>query len=205
MTIKAVAFDLGGVMFEWGPQFLYEKLIPDDTQRDAFVARIFNRATIQRLDAYDSLAEGLAVLSQELPNDAHLIDQYLPRFGETFGPAIDGSVALLKNLKRADVPVYALSNWYEDTWHFGEAKYAFLSEFDGLFISGLEGVAKPEPAFYLGAAERFGFTPETTFFVDDHRPNVDAAAELGFHAVLFQDAEGLKADLLAIGLPLDRP
>lgn len=204
MPIKAVAFDLGGVMFEWGPQFLYEKLIPDAAEREQFIARIFNRAMIQRLDTYDTLSEGLAALSQEMPDDAELIDQYLPRFGDTFGPPLEGSVTLLAELRDLEIPVFALSNWYADTWHFGEAKYSFLSLFDGLFISGFEGVAKPDPAFYLGAAQKFDFSPETTFFVDDHRPNVDAAKELGFHAVLFENPEGLRTDMFAAGLPLAR-
>ncbi|MDA0240614.1 MAG: HAD family phosphatase [Proteobacteria bacterium] len=205
MPINAVAFDLGGVMFEWGPHFLYEKLIPDAAERERFIARIFNRAVIQRLDAYDTLSEGLAALSRVLPEDAHLIDQYLPRFGDTFGPPFEGSVKILEELRGLDIPVFALSNWYADTWHFGEAKYSFLSLFDGLFISGFEGVAKPDPAFYLSAAQKFNFSPKTTFFVDDHRPNVDAAAELGFHAVLFENAEDLRNDMIAAGLPLKRP
>ena len=55
-------------------------------------------------------------------------------------------------------------------------------------VSGTEGVAKPDPAIFVLACERFGLDPQRTVFVDDSPPNVAAAATAGLTAIHFQDA-----------------
>jgi 2-haloacid dehalogenase len=62
-------------------------------------------------------------------------------------------------------------------------------------VSGDEKVVKPDPAIYRILLDRFGVDPTSSVFVDDRQENVDAAAALGFHAVLFTDAQSLRASL----------
>ncbi|WP_156186495.1 HAD-IA family hydrolase, partial [Cellulomonas sp. A375-1] len=49
-------------------------------------------------------------------------------------------------------------------------------------------------------ARRFGLDPARTLFVDDSAANVAAAADEGFDAVLFTDADALRTELVARGL-----
>ena len=37
MAIKAVVFDFGGVLIDWNPEYVYKRLIPDDTERRWFL------------------------------------------------------------------------------------------------------------------------------------------------------------------------
>lgn len=198
--VTAVAFDLGGVLVDWSPRYLYRHLIADEAELDRFLTEVFHREAVSALDNYTSLHDGLAALAAQFPNDAALIHAYMDDWGRTIAEPIAASVAVLENVAAANVPVYAFSNWAAETWAYGLDRMPFLDRFDGLFISGLEGVAKPQPAYFERALARFGLTAETTFFVDDHPPNVAAAAAVGLQAVQFENAAGLRRDLVACGV-----
>jgi len=74
--------------------------------------------------------------------------------------------------------------------------------FDDIVCSAEVGMAKPEPAIYLLAAERLGLEPSECVFVDDLDTNVEAARQVGMHAVLFRVDKGddLRAQLAALGV-----
>jgi 2-haloacid dehalogenase len=198
--ITAVAFDLGGVLVDWSPRHLYRHLIADDDELDRFMSEVFHREAVLTLDNHASIHDGLAVMAAQFPNDAALIHAYMDNWGKTIAGPIAGSVAVLEEVAATKVPLYAFSNWAAETWPHGLANMPFLDRFDELFISGLEGVAKPQHAYFERALEKFGLTAETTFFVDDHPTNVTAATAIGLRAVQFETAAGLRRDLAACGV-----
>jgi len=57
------------------------------------------------------------------------------------------------------------------------------------------GVAKPDPGFYLVAAQQVGVPLNRCLFVDDTPINVAAASELGMIAVHYRRSEDLRAAL----------
>ena len=65
----------------------------------------------------------------------------------------------------------------------------FPELFDGVVISGDEGMHKPEPAIYELGAERVGLSPADCVFVDDLRENCEGAEAVGMTAVLHRGAE----------------
>jgi epoxide hydrolase-like predicted phosphatase len=65
----------------------------------------------------------------------------------------------------------------------------FPELFDGVVISGDEGLHKPEPAIYELGCERVGLTPAECVFVDDLRENCEGAEAVGMTAVLHRGAE----------------
>jgi putative hydrolase of the HAD superfamily len=65
----------------------------------------------------------------------------------------------------------------------------FPELFDGVVISGDEGMHKPEPAIYKLGCERVGLPPDDCVFVDDLRENCDGAEAVGMTAVLHRGAE----------------
>ena len=69
-------------------------------------------------------------------------------------------------------------------------------------ISGDENVIKPDPRIFRVLVDRYGLEPGSTVFVDDHEPNIRAAAELGFRGIQFVDADALRVELRALGLPI---
>ncbi len=65
----------------------------------------------------------------------------------------------------------------------------FPALFDGVVISGDEGIHKPEPAIYELGAERVGLPPADCVFVDDLRENCEGAEAVGMTAVLHRGAD----------------
>ena len=67
-------------------------------------------------------------------------------------------------------------------------------------ISGDERLAKPDPRIFDVLLERYGLAAAETLFIDDHAPNVEAAAALGFAALRFVAATDIRAELERLGL-----
>jgi 2-haloacid dehalogenase len=116
------------------------------------------------------------------------------------GPAMDEAVAVLRDLKDAGVPVYALSNWSAETFPVARRRFPFLDWFDGVLISGDVGVTKPDPRIFDELCRRFGLEPARVVFVDDRAENVEGARRYGLTGVLFVSAVSLRAELSALGL-----
>ena len=113
---------------------------------------------------------------------------------------LDSTVQVLAELKAAGMPCYALSNMEPDAFAVRRARFGFMKWFDGHVISGLEGVAKPDPRIFGILLQRHGLKPASTVFVDDQERNVAAARALGITALHFRSAPQLSQDLLELGV-----
>jgi 2-haloacid dehalogenase len=200
MPTDAVVFDLGGVLIDWDPRRLYRKLLADEAAVEDFLATICTPEWNAEQDRGRPFADGVAELVERHPAHAAAITAYHERWTEMLGGEIPGTVAVLTELRAARVPLYALSNWSAETFRLTRERFAFLDWFDGLVVSGEEGVAKPDRRIFELLLERFGLMPAATLFVDDSAANVAAARGLGLDAVQFRDAGGLRRELAARGL-----
>ncbi len=199
-SFDAVVFDLGGVLIDWSPYHLYRKLFDSDDEIARFLDEIDIYNWLRGVDADQPFQQGVAELSARLPQYAELIEAYWHRWAETLNGAFDDSLAVVSELKARGTPLYVISNWSSETWHHATERFAFLDWFDGLVISGLEGVAKPDPEIFRLACDRYKLTPEHTVFVDDLAANVASARGLGFHTIHFTDAAALRRQLAALEL-----
>ena len=199
--IDTVVFDLGGVLIDWNPRHLYRKLFAgDEAAMEAFLATVVDRQWNARQDAGRPFAEAVAEATARHPRYATLIEAYDTRWDEMLGGAIEASVALLDALRRRGVALYALTNWSKDKFPIARARFAFLDWFEGIVVSGEEGVAKPDAAIFHRLLERYGLEPRTSLFIDDTAVNVEAARGLGFQAHHFRSPEALHAALRELGL-----
>jgi 2-haloacid dehalogenase len=196
----AVVFDLGGVLIDWNPRYLYRKLFDDEAAMETFLADVVSPEWNGQQDSGRTWAEAVEVLSREHPEQRDLIAAYWHRWQETLGDAIGPTVAILEELRDAGVRLYALSNWSAETFPVARPRYPFLDWFDGIVISGEEKVAKPDPAIFRHLLDRYGLHPATTVFIDDSEANVRAAAAEGIVALRFVDAATLRGDLRRLGL-----
>jgi 2-haloacid dehalogenase len=169
---------------------------------ERFLAEVCNHEWNARLDAGLPFAEGVAEAVAAHPDQAELIRAYQDRWFEMLGGAFEGTVAILRQLRRAGVRTYALSNWSHETFPGTRERYPFLDEMDGVLISGDVKLGKPDPAIFREFILRFGLTAETTVYIDDLPANVAVAASLGMIALRFVDAAQLRVDLQRLGLPL---
>lgn len=203
----AVVFDLGGVLIDWDPRYLFRALFAgDETAMERFLADVCSPAWNARQDEGRTFAEAVESLALEHPEQRELIEAYWRRWPETLGAAIEPTVAILAELRQAGVPTYALSNWSAETFPLARPRYPFLDWFEAIVISGEVRVAKPDERIFRHLLERYDLVPEATVFIDDSAANVRAASALGLIAIQFEGAAALRRELAALGLPLgDRP
>jgi 2-haloacid dehalogenase len=197
VPIKAVVFDLGGVLIDWDPRYLYRKLLADEAAIEEFLATVCTPEWNAEQDRGRPFAEGVAELVERHPAHAAAIAAYAERWEEMLGGDIGGTVELLAELRAAGTPLYALTNWSAETFVVARRRFEFLSWFDGVLVSGEERMIKPDPAFFRLLLDRFGLDPEATFYIDDNEANVAAARRLGLDAVRFTDPGRLRRELTA--------
>ena len=197
--LRAVAFDLGGVLIHWDPRLLYRKLLPSEEAVEQFLATVCPSEWNERLDAGLPLAAGLAERIERFPHHEPLIRAYAERFGEMMLP-MPRSIALLDELGARGVRLFALSNWAAETFERTYQRFPFLSSFEGVVISGRIGVAKPDPRIFRHLLDTHVLRAEETLFVDDKAYNVEAARALGMEAELFEGSARLREALVRRGL-----
>ena len=204
MAVKAAVFDLGGVLIDWDPRYLYRKLLADEAAVEEFLATVCTPEWNAEQDRGRPFAEGIAELVERHSAHAAAIAAFHERWPEMLGGDIPGAVELLAELRATGLPLYALTNWSTETFVLARERFAFLDWFDGLLVSGEERIIKPDPAIFELLLDRFGLDPGSTFYVDDSEANVVAAAALGLDAVRFTGPGRLRRDLAARRL-LSRP
>jgi 2-haloacid dehalogenase len=198
---RAVVFDLGGVLIDWNPRYLYRTLFGGDTAAmEHFLTHICSPAWNHEQDAGRSFAEGRDELVRRFPEARSLIEAWRERFAETLGGPIAGTVEILAALRDRGVPLYALSNWWAETFPIARARFDFLAWFDGIVISGEVGIAKPDPRIFAHLLETCGLRADATVFIDDLPINVAAAAAAGLQTILFTDPAALRAALRELDL-----
>jgi 2-haloacid dehalogenase len=202
VRVSAVVFDLGGVLIDWDPRYLYRSLFDgDEAAMDRFLATVCTPEWNRGQDAGRPWSEAIATLVAEHPEHADLIHAFWDRWPETLGDAIAPTVDVLADLHAARVPLYALSNWSAETFPIARPRYPFLDWFDGIVISGDVGAAKPDRRIYDALIERHDLDPASLAFVDDVPANVAAAEQLGMLGLTFTSATALRRNLAALGLP----
>ena len=200
-AVSAVVFDLGGVLIDWDPRYVYRPLFGgDEAAMEAFLATVCTPEWNRRQDAGRPWSEAIATLTTEHPGQRDLIAAYWERWQEMLGEAIAPSVDVVAELRADGVPLYALSNWSAETFPIARPRYPFLEWFDGIVISGDVRSAKPDRQIYEALLERHGLDPESVVFVDDVAANVAAAEELGMRGIRFTGAPDLRRELVNLGL-----
>jgi 2-haloacid dehalogenase len=200
MNPTVVVFDIGGVLIDWNPAYLYRKLLPDEAAVSAFLNEVCTSAWNEQFDAGLPFADGIAALAARHPERDALIEAYWLRWHEMLGGEIAGTANILGRLKADGIPVHAISNWSAETFPRAKDIYPFLGLFDVLVVSGAEKLVKPDAAIFRRFLERANVRAEECIFIDDNAANIAAAAALGFHTEHFRTAEALEARLTALGL-----
>ncbi len=197
---STVVFDLGGVLIDWDPRHLYRQLFDDPAEMETFLAQVTTPEWNAAQDAGRPWAEAVADLAAAHPQHRALIEAFHERWPETVAGPIAGTVDVLAELRATGVRLLVLSNWSAETFPTARSRFGFLSWFDGVVISGDVGSIKPDPRIFEHLMEQHSVLPQETVFVDDQAANVEAAARLGFVAVLFREATALRHELEALGL-----
>ncbi|PUB15576.1 HAD family hydrolase [Yoonia sediminilitoris] len=197
--INAVIFDIGNVLIEWQPERFYDRVIGAD-RRKAMFAAIDLHGINDQVDRGHGFRETIHAAADAHPDWRDEVLMWHDNWLDMATPTIDHSVRLLRGLRAADMPVFALSNFGIQPFAIAEPVYPFLGEFDRRYISGHMGEVKPEPRIYEMVEQDCGLAPETLLFVDDRRENLDTAATRGWQTHLFDGPQGWADRLVREGL-----
>ncbi|WP_291914196.1 HAD family phosphatase [Chitinophaga sp. CB10] len=194
---QAIIFDLGAVLIDWNPRYLYRKIFSSEAEVDYFLQQICTFDWNEEQDAGRSLLDATELLISQHPQYEAEIRAYYGRWKEMLGGEIAGSVALLKELKESGkYKLYALTNWSNETFPLALVQYQFLQWFDGIVVSGREKQRKPSPSIYKLLLDRYQERPEKSLFIDDNLRNVTAARNVGIDSIHFTSANQLKNELM---------
>lgn len=193
---RAVLFDLGGVLVDWNPRYLYRQIFADLPAMEEFLGTVCTQGWNEEQDLGRPFAEGVRLLAEQHPHRAAEIRAYDERWEEMVGGSIAESVALLAELRGRGVALYALTNWSAEKFPIARARFPFLEWFAGIVVSGEERLKKPDPRIFDLAIRRFRLDPAATLFVDDAAHNVAAARRLGFRVHHFTGAAELRRALV---------
>lgn len=200
-AIDAVIFDLGGVLLDWNPRYLYRKMFDDEEAMERFLAEVCTMSWHEANDRGVPFEVTCAELAAAHPEHAEHIWAWGTRTEEMVGGPIDGTVEILRELAEdGSVRLFALTNMEAHTYPGRLERYEFLGWFEGTVVSSAEGVIKPDPRIYQVLLERYGLQPASTLMIDDNPRNVAAAHALGMQTVLFESPEALRAALETAGV-----
>lgn len=200
-----VVFDFGAVLVTWRPADIVADAFPARAATDAD-ARQLAHAMFSHQDWHNfdrGLMEMDAVISRtsaRLKLDPAKVDGMVRGIGERLVPmqeTLDVLQALrTKRLHGAGVSgLYFLSNMPAPYARELEHKHSFLAHFDGGIFSGDVLCSKPDPGIYSLLQSRYGLAPGRTVFIDDLKPNVEAAKALGWKGIHFVSAAQLAEEL----------
>lgn len=197
-AVDAVLYDFGNVLVGWDPYRAFDG--HDAAVVETFFADVDFPALNHGRDAGATWAEARETVSRSHPHHVGLLDRYLTHFTATLSGPVEGSAELVDELRGLGVRLYGLTNWSAELFHHAATAAPATTRLDDVLVSGREGLAKPDPAIFRLAVERFGLDPRRTLFTDDSPANVRAAAALGLRTHLFRGTAGLRSALRELGV-----
>ncbi|HWH47201.1 MAG TPA: HAD family phosphatase [Burkholderiales bacterium] len=199
--MDTVLFDLGAVLIDWNPRYLYRPLFGgDEAAMERFLAEIVPPEWNHQIDAGKPFSEAVAERIRAHPEHAELIALWRDDWAKMLREPIAESVSVLGELRRRGHRLYALTNWSAETFPVARARFDFLGWFEDIVVSGEVKLAKPDPRIFALTIERCRLDPARTVFIDDSLRNVEAGRYAGLRALHFTGPQQLRADLIGLGL-----
>ncbi len=201
MKITTIIFDLGGVLIDWNPAYVFNKLLPDKEKRKHFFENICTPEWNEEQDAGRTIKEANEIAIAQHPEWKEHIEAYYGRWEEMLGGPIKETVEIFRQLKESgNYKFYALTNWSAELFPIALQLYDFLHWFDGRLVSGEEKMRKPFPEFYQLLLDRFNIKKGEAIFIDDNLRNAEAAKAFGIETIRFTTPLELKTTLLERGV-----
>jgi FMN phosphatase YigB (HAD superfamily) len=192
VTIRAIAFDLGGVLEDVGPA---EDFVFGWRARlgltEARVAGLLWPLT--RADPGDQVKTGAVPEAQyrqqcldALGLAGRMAEDFMASFWNWYCGVLDAELASFTARLRPHYRTATLSNSVAGARREEQARFGFAELVDVIIYSDEAGLAKPDPQVYRLLCDELGVKPAEVVFLDNRRPNVDAARGLGIHGILHE-------------------
>jgi putative hydrolase of the HAD superfamily len=210
MSIKAVIFDLGGVVLD-SPLAVFAAY----EQELGLPAHTLNRAIVDagHAGAWARLERGELSMKQFIAAfDAELAVARVMISAEALMTKVADNTALrpamvsaIRTIRSAGLKVAALTNnWVSEDQT--QKMDALRREFDAFVESTRVGLRKPDPRIYELACDLLAVDPSEAVFLDDIGTNLKAARTLGMTTIKVVDYRSALIELgTLLGLQLDAP
>ena len=200
--ITTIIFDLGGVLIDWNPKYVYREVFNGDEKKvDWFLDTICTSDWNVEQDAGRTFKDATQFLISQYPQYEEWIRIYYDRWEDMLGGPIQDSVLLLNKLKKANThQLYALTNWSAEAFPVAIERYDFLQHFEGILVSGEEKMRKPFPNIYELMLDRYRLNAEKSVFIDDNLDNVLGAQKVGMNAIQYKNSQQLINELSHLGV-----
>ena|SRR5690349_12972519 len=200
-SIDTIIFDLGGVLIDWNPRYMYRKIFKSEEEVEWFLENVTTPDWNENQDAGYPLHKATEELVAKHPDWEPQIKAYYGRWLEMLGDQIHETVEILQHLKRTGrYKLYALTNWSAETFPHALERFEFFKLFEGVVVSGEEKMRKPSAEFYKIIIDRYHLDPSTTVFIDDSLRNVKGAEAVGITGIHFHNPSQLKEALQRLGI-----
>ncbi len=197
MTVRAIFFDLGGVIIRTDYQAPREHLAErlnttyEDLNRIVFDSESSRQASVGAITTEAHWDLVVRRLGRPVSEAKAIREEFFA------GDVVDLELLAFIRTLRPRYKTGAISNAWPDT-RPSLVQKKIDDAFDALIISAEVGVMKPEPKIYHIALEKLGVSPREAAFVDDTPVNVDAARALGMQGILFREPRRALSDLREI-------
>jgi len=196
MQINTIIFDLGGVLIDWNPEYVFQHVIPNADSRRFFFDNVCTHDWNVEQDAGRQISIATEQLIIDWPDWEPEIRAYYGRWEEMLGGPIPETVDLLRELKESgQYRLLALTNWSAETFPVAFERYDFLQWFEGIVVSGTEKTRKPFADIYQILLDRYQVNPSEAVFIDDSLKNIEGAEAVGISGIHFQGATNLRDSL----------
>ena len=203
MKIDTIIFDLGGVLVDWNPEYVFLKEFDGDRKKMKW---FFDNICTSSWNEEQDGGKLMRIATQEriklFPKHEKLIRMFYGRWEEMLKNEIPGTVEILNKLKKNNYKLIALTNWSAETFPVAIRKFEFLKSFEAIVVSGEIKMLKPFKEIYNYTINKYKLNPNKCVFIDDRLSNVVGAIECGIHGIQFEFPEKLIVNLKNIGVEI---
>ena len=197
LMIKAVFWDFGGV-FTGSPFHLDDYARSLGTTNERLLEHVFGRYEANGDHPWHRLERGEGTLAEALDAAAEACraDGIEGFNSEGFFKAMSGTnsderrelaVSKVREINEAGTPQAIITNNAKEFGDMWRNLIPVDELFEAVIDSSAVGMRKPDPRIYQLALDQLGVSsPDTSAFLDDFEPNVDAARQLGMHGILVE-------------------
>ena len=198
--IKCVLFDIGGVLVDWHMSWITSEIskrfqINEDQVSNAFSKHLtdLDSGKINETSFWQNIANDVDSLPLK-QNSESLWDTYFRKHAKP-----NHDVLKLAQSLRESYTMGIISN-IEQVTHKVVDDWNLLDSFEHLFMSYQIGFSKPDSRIYKHVIENLSFGPGSMLFIDDRKPNVDAAKGAGLNAIHYTGFANLQSSLSEYGM-----
>ena len=201
--MKTIIFDLGGVLVDWNPEYVYLNEFDGDRKKmNWFFDNICTSDWNEEQDGGKLIKIATKERIKLFPEHEKLIKMYYGRWEEMLKGEIIESVNILKKLKSKNYKLIALTNWSFETFPVAIKRFDFLKLFDGIVVSGKIKMLKPFKNIYNYTINKYKLSPSECVFIDDRVSNVQGAINCGIKGIHFQSSKQLIIELKKLNIEI---